>query len=636
MITEKTESLFIQKQKLNLSLCLGLILLTLISAVILTLALPNELFYYGNPVLGFICLTAYYLALTYSPSFRFASLLGVIFGASTTFLVHYWLLFYGEFSIWTISGVALGYMGYHALFAPILFGLIRFDFKHKAFVIALAWTFYEFLKSSGFLGFPWGILPHTVAPIKPFIQIVDIAGIWGLSFIVAFINALFAEVVIFLRHRTLFSWVLPTKVALNGVPFVPKSASLSLRQLAYSFSFAGVLVVLALGYGFWILGQDFAPQANLQVLLVQPNEDPWASFNEELVLNRAMWLTSQGLFQPAKGPADSSADASAINESGPATLRYKEMQRLKQQMEAFVSVEDLTLINKQAKIADTIPASTTLKRPDLVIWSETSFPYYIKEERFEATIQNVPQPVTLHDLIKQTGAHFIIGAAFKSQTGHDYQNGALLISPTGELVNHYGKQHPVPIAESIPFWEFKLIREFFQNNLGLTSSGWEQGKTYTLFQIPVSSSGGTKSLTFGIPICFEDSFPYLSRNFVAKGADFLVNITNVSWSKQKSAEIQMYVASIFRSIENRRVLIRSTNGGVTSIIDPKGEVLRELELFVPDTLYADVPIYSNSSLTIYTQWGDYLPILCAFILLCFIGWKNFLILRKKILVKNSL
>ena len=128
--------------------------------------------------------------------------------------------------------------------------------------------------------------------------------------------------------------------------------------------------------------------------------------------------------------------------------------------------------------------------------------------------------------------------------------------------------------------------------------------------------GGT--LKFGTPICFEDAYPDLCRRFILAGADAWINLTNVSWSQRESAEIQMFVAARFRAIENRRVMIRATNGGVTSIIGPKGEIMGILDLFTKDTLTAEVPIYRSRSLTAYTVFGDYFPMILAMILLGFL------------------
>ena len=249
-----------------------------------------------------------------------------------------------------------------------------------------------------------------------------------------------------------------------------------------------------------------------------------------------------------------------------------------------------------------------------MVWSETAIRSYIREERFDNIIRRIPKERPIYDFINEVDSYFLIGAPFRPIGSSQFYNASLLISPNGKLLNYYGKQHLVPIAETIPFWNLGFVRYFFGEILGLTA-GWGAGNEHTVFEVPISGGG---TLKFGTPICFEDAYPDLCRRFILAGADAWINLTNVSWSQRESAEIQMFVAARFRAIENRRVMIRCTNGGVTSIIGPKGEIMGILDLFTKDTLTAEVPIYRSRSLTAYTVFGDYFPMILAMILLGFL------------------
>jgi apolipoprotein N-acyltransferase len=129
---------------------------------------------------------------------------------------------------------------------------------------------------------------------------------------------------------------------------------------------------------------------------------------------------------------------------------------------------------------------------------------------------------------------------------------------------------------------------------------WEKGKDYTVF-----AAGGVK---FSTPICFEDTFGYLVRRFVREGAEVLVNMTNDSWSKSVAAEMQHMSIALFRSVENKRSLVRATNGGITSVIDPNGKIIALLEPFTEDFLIAEVPVYTAET-TLYSRWGDWFAIM---------------------------
>ena len=79
-------------------------------------------------------------------------------------------------------------------------------------------------------------------------------------------------------------------------------------------------------------------------------------------------------------------------------------------------------------------------------------------------------------------------------------------------------------------------------------------------------AGGVR---FSTPICFEDTFPGLCREFIRRGAQVLVNMTNDSWSKSVACEMQHMSIALFRAVENRRTLVRATNGGITCVDRPQ-------------------------------------------------------------------
>jgi apolipoprotein N-acyltransferase len=107
-----------------------------------------------------------------------------------------------------------------------------------------------------------------------------------------------------------------------------------------------------------------------------------------------------------------------------------------------------------------------------------------------------------------------------------------------------------------------------------------------------------------------------------------VNITNDSWSKTWSSEIQHFQVARFRAIENRRVLVRSTNGGVSGVIGPWGEIHARMPFFTRTWRSVDVPIYKEESLTPYTRFGDWLPQALIAFLLIVLFFNAFLIKKR--------
>ena len=94
------------------------------------------------------------------------------------------------------------------------------------------------------------------------------------------------------------------------------------------------------------------------------------------------------------------------------------------------------------------------------------------------------------------------------------------------------------------------------------------------------------------------------------GAEVLVNLTNDSWSRTVSSETQHLVAARFRSVENARPLLRSTNGGITAALDVYGRTIpgSVLPPFTEDAVLVTLHLPAAPATTPYTAFGDYLPV----------------------------
>ncbi len=503
-----------------------LLLLVLLSSVLFPLALPNEFFgaairllglrpdesfYWGNAILGLICIAPVFYAVSRAPTFGFASKLGLIFGAISTGLSNYWLIFFQGYSVWTFGAPLVGYTAVNALVFPFLRGFSRMSGRFRPFVLAIAWAGYEYFKSVGFSGYPWGLIAYPMGNVLPLIQFVDTTGIWGLSFLMALVNALIAE------------------YALEG----------NRIQYFRQAVFGAFLVACVLVYGTYRLARPIPYASTASLLLVQQNTDPWD-------------------------------EGSANNDS----LR--------------VNV-DLTLKGLQGSN----PA------PDLAVWSESSVTSVFVEHN-----QFTPARNALVPAVRMMGVPVLFGGVvILDRQKQEAWNASVLVSPEGDILDTYGKIHPVPMAESIPFYEFEPVRRFFRNVVGIWNP-WVSGTRHTVFRVPLRAGG---QLAFGTPICFEDAFSDLCRTYIVKGADMLVNITNDSWSKTWSAEIQHFAVARFRAVENRRVLVRSTNGGVSAVVGPWGEVHSRMPFFEKAWRTVDVPVYREARFTPYTRFGDWFP-----------------------------
>ncbi len=276
--------------------------------------------------------------------------------------------------------------------------------------------------------------------------------------------------------------------------------------------------------------------------------------------------------------------------------------------------------------------------PDIIIWSETSFvPSIDWYTKYKPNVNNqsiIENYAEKWELVKELRAYldnqnvpFVIGNndaekridASGKEIRVDYN--ATLLYMDGEIMDIYRKLHLVPFSEHFPYrgilnWLYELLQS-------ADIHFYAKGEDYVIFEV--------NGIKFATPICFEDTFGYLNRDFVNYGADVLVNMTNDSWSNSVVSEIQHMSMAVFRAVENRRALVRSANGGITCVIDQNGRIIDMLEPFTEGYLISDVPIY-NEEVTIYTKFGDWFAVAALIIVLCSIvfGFFKFLFFKKPI------
>jgi apolipoprotein N-acyltransferase len=178
-------------------------------------------------------------------------------------------------------------------------------------------------------------------------------------------------------------------------------------------------------------------------------------------------------------------------------------------------------------------------------------------------------------------------------------NSALFMGPDGVVSERYDKIHLVPWGEYIPYKRFFSFAKNLTQAAGDMTHGWRR---------VVFSSGGH---TFGVFICYEEIFGDEIRQFVKQGAQVLVNISNDGWYGDTCAPWQTLNMSRMRAVENRRWLLRDTNTGLTTIIDPYGRLTASVARHARTSLAAKYGY--RSDLTFYTVHGDVFAYLCGII-----------------------
>jgi apolipoprotein N-acyltransferase len=116
----------------------------------------------------------------------------------------------------------------------------------------------------------------------------------------------------------------------------------------------------------------------------------------------------------------------------------------------------------------------------------------------------------------------------------------------------------------------------------------------------------------GMSICFEDAF---ARDVIKDlpQAGLLVNVSNDAWFEDSQEPHQHHAIARMRALETGRYMIRSTNTGISALIGPHGEVIKQLPQFETAVLTGEVQPMAGA--TPFVRWGNWLIVsLCSLLL----------------------
>ncbi len=239
---------------------------------------------------------------------------------------------------------------------------------------------------------------------------------------------------------------------------------------------------------------------------------------------------------------------------------------------------------------------------ELVVWPETAITTHLQGS---SVIRE-----RIKSLAVETGTYQIVGAfSYTEKDGKTVrQNSLYLFTPTGEVGDVlYHKRHLVPFGEFVPMEN--VIRTLFPALAGLEmlkdGTSLYPGESAAIFETPIGNFGGL--------ICFDTIYESLARDSTSSGAELFVIGTNDSWFFDSAAVYMHNGQAILRAVENNRAVIRAANTGISSIITPKGDILKEIEPLVRGYAVGEVPL--QTGMTLYTQIGDIFVLLCQLLIL---------------------
>lgn len=217
--------------------------------------------------LAWVALVPLFVALRRA-TLRQAALWGLLTGSVFFGFLLYWSAIFGPAAVFGLVGIMAASVG---VFAAGAWRLLRLGLAWRLVTVPSLWLLVEWLRSTGSWGFPWGVVGYSQQPLGPVAQFVALGGVFGLSWIVVFVNSCLAEVALAERGRT-------RRPVATGVVTV-------------------AAIGLVLGWGLLRAGQP-AVTPRLTVAGVQPSIDQWTKFDvskADMIMRTLTRLTDRAL-----------------------------------------------------------------------------------------------------------------------------------------------------------------------------------------------------------------------------------------------------------------------------------------------------------------------------------------------------
>ncbi|MHB9291782.1 putative apolipoprotein N-acyltransferase [Hollandina sp. SP2] len=228
----------------------------LLGAMLFAGGFPNLIWQEGLPLLAWIAYVPVFW-LSYRGGWGSSCLWGACYGYSAYGLFNYWLHVFHP-----LAGVIVGII--YLVFFMVLFPLLKLAvvlFPRRGYLLqVLLWMSFEYLRTQGFLGYPYGITGYSQWRLIPLIQIADIFGVWGVSLLVVFLSAWIAAAIACIEKA-------------QGMPWGDRIKRFLRQERVGGILWLGALIgTLVYGYTGRV---DYADAPSARIALIQHNTDPW-------------------------------------------------------------------------------------------------------------------------------------------------------------------------------------------------------------------------------------------------------------------------------------------------------------------------------------------------------------------------
>jgi apolipoprotein N-acyltransferase len=227
----------------------------------------------------------------------------------------------------------------------------------------------------------------------------------------------------------------------------------------------------------------------------------------------------------------------------------------------------------------------------LIVWPEAAIPEY-QDEVQEDYLDPLETEARRH------GTDMLVGVPTHDWVTDYYYNSVISL---GAHDGVYNKRHLVIFGEffPVPGWVRNWLRL-----MDLPYSDFTRGAAE---QSPLRVAG----YPAGISICFEDAFGDEIFRALPQAA-FLVNVSNDGWFGESIALPQHLEIARMRALEAGRYMLRTTNTGITAIVDDSGKVREIAPLAKTYVLSGSVqPLAGGTPLGV---WGNAAVVMLSLLL----------------------
>ncbi|HAK88490.1 MAG: apolipoprotein N-acyltransferase [Nitrospirae bacterium GWB2_47_37] len=177
----------------------------IVSGLLLFLSFP-KMDIYPLTWVALVPLLVYLYGKDKKTAFKAGFLFGIVYFFGTTYWIYHSINKYGSIpfvpSILLVLLLCLYLSLYPALFSYLYASHIKKSDLPIMFVAPVFWTFLEFVRSYAMTGFPWSSLGYSQYKFLPAIQIADITGIYGVSFLLVAVNGAVADILLLKQRKT--------------------------------------------------------------------------------------------------------------------------------------------------------------------------------------------------------------------------------------------------------------------------------------------------------------------------------------------------------------------------------------------------------------------------------------------------